>query len=89
MRSCEGGIWWVRIGILSYVDELLWNCLIVCDCWEWCECGMCWVEEWDIDLCWKLKDDLSYEIVDWKFVEMDWNDELCELFVFDGNELVA
>ena len=24
------------------------------------------------------------EIVDWKFVNMDWIDELCELFVFDG-----
>ena len=49
----------------------------------------CWVEDWGIDLCWWLKNDLSYEIVDWKFVEMDWNDELCELFVFDGNELVV
>ena len=25
------------------------------------------------------------EIVDWKFVDMYWDDELCELFVFDGN----
>ena len=31
----------------------------------------------------------AIEIVDWKFVELDWNDELCELFVFNGNELVV
>ena len=29
------------------------------------------------------------EIVELKFVELDWIDELCELFVFDGNELVV
>ena len=57
--------------------------------WEWCECGICWVEGWDIDLCWRLKNDLSYEIVDWKFMEMDWSDELCEFLVFNGNELVV
>ena len=79
----------LRIGILSYVDELLWNWLIVYDCSEWFECGICWVEEWDIDLCWRLKNDLSYEIVDGKFVKMDWSDELCELLVFDGNELLV
>ena len=31
----------------------------------------------------------AIEIVDLKFVELDWIDELCELFVFDGNELVV
>ena len=31
----------------------------------------------------------TIEIVDLKFVELDWIDELCELFVFDGNELVV
>ena len=45
-----------KIGILSYVDELLWNWLIVYDCWEWCECGICWVEEWDIDFMLKIKE---------------------------------
>ena len=31
----------------------------------------------------------AIEIVDLKFVELDWIDELCELFVFDGNELIV
>ena len=31
----------------------------------------------------------AIEIVDLKFVELDWIDELCELFVFDDNELVV
>ena len=31
----------------------------------------------------------AIEIVDLIFVELDWIDELCELFVFDGNELVV
>ena len=31
----------------------------------------------------------AIEIVDLRFVELDWIDELCELFVFDGNELVV
>ena len=70
------------------IENLLWNWLNLCCCWEWYEYGICWVDDWDIEICWRLKNDLSYEIVDWKFVEMDWNDELCELFVFDGNELV-
>ena len=29
------------------------------------------------------------EIMDLKFVELDWIDERCELFVFDGNELLV
>ena len=29
------------------------------------------------------------EIVELKFVEFDWTDELCELLVFDGNELIV
>ena len=29
------------------------------------------------------------EIMDLKFIVLDWIDELCELFVFDGNELVV
>ena len=29
------------------------------------------------------------EIVELKFVEFDWIDELCELLVFDGNELIV
>ena len=31
----------------------------------------------------------AIKIVDLNFIELDWIDELCELFVFDGNELVA
>ena len=31
----------------------------------------------------------AIEIVDLNFIELDWIDELCELFVFDGNELVV
>ena len=31
----------------------------------------------------------AIEIVDLRFVELDWIDELCELFVFDGNELIV
>ena len=31
----------------------------------------------------------AIEIVELKFVELDWIDELCELFVFDGNELIV
>ena len=31
----------------------------------------------------------AIEIVNLKFVELDWIDELCELFVFDGNELIV
>ena len=37
--------------------EIDW--LVNC-CWEWCECGICWVEEWYIELCWWLKNNLSY-----------------------------
>ena len=62
--------------------------LVYC-CWEWGECGICWVDDWDIEICWWLKNDLSYWDCGLKIVEMDWNDELCELFVFDGNELVV
>ena len=42
--------------------------------------------------CWVVDDERmiwAIEIVDLKFVEFDWIDELCELFVFDGNELVV
>ena len=31
----------------------------------------------------------AIEIVDLNFIELDWINELCELFVFDGNELVV
>ena len=31
----------------------------------------------------------AIEIVKLKFVELDWIDELCELFVIDGNELIV
>ena len=31
----------------------------------------------------------AIEIVNLKFVELDWIDELCELFVFNGNELIV
>ena len=31
----------------------------------------------------------AIEIVDLKFVELDWIDELCEFFVFDGNKLIV
>ena len=31
----------------------------------------------------------AIEIVDLKFVELYWIDKLCELFVFDGNEMVV
>ena len=35
------------------------------------------------------KNDLNYCDCEFEIVEMDWDDELCELFVFDGNELVS
>ena len=44
---------------------------------------------WDIEICWWLKNDLSYWECGLKFVELDWIDELCELFVFDDNELIV
>ena len=43
---------------------------------------------WDIEICWWWKNDLSYWECGLKFVEIDWIDELCELLVFDGNELI-
>ena len=60
-------------------------CIIV---WEWCECGICGVEDWYIELCWWLKNDWNYWDCELEIVDMDWDDKLYELFVFDGNELV-
>ena len=69
------------------------NWLICVCCWEWCDCEICWVEKWDEDEILRYVDDermiWAIEIVDLKCVELDWIDELCELFVFDGNELVV
>ena len=68
--------WWIG----SEYDELLeieWlvdNWLICVCCWEWCECGICWVEKWDIEL-------LMIEGMIWIFeiVDMQWSDDLCEI----------
>ena len=50
-----------------------------------------WEMRWELR-CWVVDDERmiwAIKIVDLKFVELDWIDELCELFVFDGNELVV
>ena len=46
-----------------------------------------WEIRWELR-CWVVDDERmiwAIEIVDLKFIELDWIDELCELFVFDGN----
>ena len=70
---------WLALKLIDYV-----NCW-----WEWYECGICWVEEWDIELWWWLKNDLSYWDCGLEIVDIDWNDGLYELFGYDGNELVV
>ena len=50
------------------------------------ECDEMRNEMWVVDderMIWAI------EIVDLKCVKLDWIDELCELFMFDGNELVV
>ena len=50
-----------------------------------------WEMRWGLR-CWVVDDGRiiwAIEIVDLKIVELDWIVELCELFVFDGNELVV
>ena len=64
--------------------EIDW--LVYC-CWEFAI--MVYVElKIEILSCWWLKINLNYCDCGLEFVDMDWNDELCKLFVFDGNELV-
>ena len=60
---------------------------MICDCcWEWCDCEICWYEKWDEDEILRYVDD---ERMIWAIENVDWIDELCELFVFDGNELIV
>ena len=70
-------------------ENLLWNWLNLCWCWEWCEYGICWVEDWDIELLMIEKMIWIIEIVDWKLWICIEVMNYVKLFVFDGNELVV
>ena len=63
------------------VYELFWNGLNCVYCWEWYEYGICWVEDQDIELYWWVRNNLNYWDCRLEFVDMDWNDKSCELFV--------
>ena len=62
------------------IENLLWNWLNLCCCWEWYEYDICWVEDWDIELL-MIKDWFKLLWLWIGIVDMDWDDELCELFV--------
>ena len=83
---------WLLCELLLRNDELEVNvmnwlilCIVVEKLWKW------YIMRWGLR-CWVVDDERmiwAIEIVDLKFVELDWIDELCELFVFDSNELVV
>ena len=77
--------WWIESDYEWLVLAFDW---FVYWCWE----VMKWyMFRWGLR-CWVVNDERmiwAIEIVDLKFVELDWIDELCELFVFDGNELIV
>ena len=75
------------------VNDLFWHLIDLCidveKLWFWYM--LSWEMRWELR-CWVVDDERmiwAIEIVDLKCVELDWIDELCELFVFDGNELVV
>ena len=78
-------VMWSVYGEMVNWKWMLMNCFeidwIMCCCWEWCDYDICWVEDWDIELCWWVRNNLNYCDCGWKFVDLDWNDELCEFFV--------
>ena len=87
--------WWIGS---EYVElfEIEWlvdNWLIVYDCWEWCECEMCWVEKWDEN--WDVELLMMKEWVEllrlWNWNLLNWIELMnyVNLFVFDSNELVV
>ena len=69
--------------------------------WMWMIClqliDLCIVVENEVNVVYvelmigilRYVDDLSYWDCGLEIMEMDWNDELCELFVFDGDKLVV
>ena len=48
---------------------------------EFCDYGIWWIEDWNIELCWGLRNELIYCDCGLKFVDMDWNNEFYKLFV--------
>ena len=69
--------------------QLIDLCLLLRMMWLWNMLSWEIRWGWDIEICWWWKNDLSYWECGLKFVELDWIDELCELFMFDGNEFIV
>ena len=71
--------------LLRICFEIDWICVVVEN-----DVNMVYVElKIEILSCWWLRE--WFELL-WLWigiVDMDWSDEFCELFVFDGNELVV
>ena len=95
-------IMWLLCELLLKSDELkvnLMNCLRLNDlltiwlncvcCWEWCESRMWWDEKWDVEMLIMKEWIELLRLWIWDCDELDWIVELCELHVFDGNELVV
>ena len=77
-------VMWIDYWEMMNWKWVLMNCFesdwIMCCYWEWCDYDICWVEDWDIELL-MIKDWFELLWLWIEIVDMDWDDELCELFV--------
>ena len=69
--------------------QLIDLCLLLRMMWLWNM--LSWEMRWELR-CWVIDNERmiwAIEIVELRIVELDWIVKLCELHVFDGNELVV
>ena len=76
---------WIEVNMNDLFDNWLILCIVVEKLWIWYM--MRWgFRYWVVD---DWKNDLNHGDCGLEIVDMHWSDELCELLVFDGNELVV